>query len=54
MFYLYRIIGDEQLQDAAWDMFEAMGKYTHTELANAALSDVSQDEAPKTDSMESF
>lgn len=55
VFYLYRITGDRRLQDAAWDMFQAINKHTQTKYANAALSDVTADEDPaKDDSMESF
>lgn len=54
VFYLYRITGDPALQETAWRMFEATEKATRTELANAALSDMSDEAAPKKDSMESF
>jgi mannosyl-oligosaccharide alpha-1,2-mannosidase len=56
VFILYRITGQQQWQAAAWDMFVAIQKYTQTELANAALSDitVTTGEPPKMDSMESF
>lgn len=51
---LYRITGDSALQDVAWHMFESITKYTETRYANAALSDMSDASAPKSDSMESF
>lgn len=54
VFYLYRITGDPSLQEAAWDMFQAITNYTTTEYANAALKDVMEEDPPKEDSMESF
>lgn len=40
VFVLYRITGDEKLLDVAWDMYTAIMKATTTDLANAALTDV--------------
>ncbi|KAI9723294.1 MAG: hypothetical protein M1812_001177 [Candelaria pacifica] len=54
IFILYRITGDETLRDAAWQMFQAIEKQTRTDLANAAISDVTQQLSQKFDSMESF
>ncbi len=54
IFILYRITGDTSLQDKAWRMFEAIEKYTRTEIANAALDDVTTEDPPKSDRMESF
>ena len=54
IYYLYRITGDERLQDIAWDMFAAIDNNTRTEFANAALRDMTQKDPPKDDSMESF
>lgn len=56
VFILYRITGQQQWQAAAWDMFTAIQKYTQTDLANAALIDISVTDGmpPKADSMESF
>ena len=54
VFILYRTTGDPKLQDVAWNMFSNIYKYTKTEFANAALADVSDSSAPKSDSMESF
>ncbi|GFG07393.1 endoplasmic reticulum mannosyl-oligosaccharide 1,2-alpha-mannosidase [Aspergillus lentulus] len=53
-FILYRITGREDLLDAGWTMFEAIQNATETDLANAALSDITVPQPPKTDSMESF
>ncbi|GIJ87117.1 hypothetical protein Asppvi_006020 [Aspergillus pseudoviridinutans] len=54
VFILYRITGREDLLDAGWTMFEAIQKATETDLANAALSDITVPQPPQTDSMESF
>lgn len=54
VFILYRITGREELLDAGWAMFEAIQKATETDLANAALSDITVPQPPQTDSMESF
>ena len=54
VFYLYRITGDEVYQDIAWEMFQAVDKNTHTESANAMISNVMSSHASKQDSMESF
>ena len=54
VFYLYRITGDPSLQEAAWDMFQAITNYTTTDYANAALEDVMEQIPTKEDSMESF
>ncbi|KAI7549916.1 seven-hairpin glycosidase [Hortaea werneckii] len=54
LFILYRITGDKSSRDLAWNMFESVQNATQTELANAALSDVTDTTAPKMDEMESF
>ena len=42
LFILWRITGDERLQDAAWEMFSAIRKWTKTDIAFAALPDVTE------------
>jgi len=56
VFILYRITGRKDLLESAWEMFTAIQKHTKTEIANAALLDVTfKDRAPpQMDSMESF
>ncbi|KAF2177899.1 glycoside hydrolase family 47 protein [Zopfia rhizophila CBS 207.26] len=56
VFILYRITGEQQWQAAAWDMFTAIQQSTQTDIANAALIDISVTDSspPKMDSMESF
>ncbi|KAJ6264683.1 hypothetical protein Dda_0832 [Drechslerella dactyloides] len=55
VFYMYRITGDRAWQDKGWKMFQAVEKFTKTEIAHSAISNV-LDAAGlyKTDSMESF
>ncbi|KAF4452709.1 hypothetical protein F53441_4516 [Fusarium austroafricanum] len=54
IFIMYRITADPQWQDMAWDMFQAIVRYTKTPFANAAIEDVKNVETAQTDSMESF
>ncbi|KAL7785569.1 glycoside hydrolase [Trichoderma ceciliae] len=55
LFVLYRVTAKPDLQDTAWDMFEAIMKATETELANSAIEDVTvSGPTKKLDSMESF
>ncbi|GJC85861.1 endoplasmic reticulum mannosyl-oligosaccharide 1,2-alpha-mannosidase [Colletotrichum liriopes] len=56
VFLLYRMTGQQDLQDIAWYMFQSVMKATETEFANSAIADVTvpPDQTQKTDSMESF
>jgi len=55
IFYMYRITGEDDLLDVAWEMFQAIKRSTETELAFSAISDVTASgETEKLDSMESF
>ncbi|KZL80615.1 glycosyl hydrolase family 47 [Colletotrichum incanum] len=56
VFLLYRMTGQQDLQDVAWYMFQSVMKATETEFANSAIADVTvpPDQTQKTDSMESF
>ncbi|KAK6349852.1 hypothetical protein TWF696_006115 [Orbilia brochopaga] len=55
VFYMYRITGDKNWQDKGWKMFQAVEKYTKTEIAHSAISNVlDSKETYKLDSMESF
>jgi mannosyl-oligosaccharide alpha-1,2-mannosidase len=55
---MWRITGDQQWQDAAWRMFQAIEKVSRTEIAAAAIMDITVDpkdvESMRMDSMESF
>lgn len=52
IFIMYRITADPQWQDMAWDMFQAIIRYTTTQHANAAIEDVTNTETAQIDSME--
>lgn len=62
VFMMYRITGEQKYQDAAWDMFQSIIQSSETELANAALSDITYTReglkkegiSIQMDSMESF
>ncbi|KAM0560212.1 hypothetical protein ACHAO7_000108 [Fusarium culmorum] len=54
IFIMYRITADPIWQDVAWDMFQAIVRYTATPLGNAAIEDVVNVDTKQTDSMESF
>jgi mannosyl-oligosaccharide alpha-1,2-mannosidase len=58
VFIMYRITGKQMYQEAAWRMFQAIEKVSRTEIAAAAIADITfieeQLEAQKMDSMESF
>lgn len=64
VFILYRITGRKDLLDTAWRMFDAIRAATETEVASAAVADVTIVEeglgpgerpmVPRMDSMESF
>ncbi|KAJ3470006.1 hypothetical protein MRS44_000105 [Fusarium solani] len=48
------LTGDRKWQDMAWEMFEAIKRFTTTEHGNAAVEDIISVETKQTDSMESF
>lgn len=54
VFIMYRLTGDKALQDAAWRMFNAIEKYTRTDIASAAITDMTMEDPPKDNRMESF
>lgn len=54
VFIMYRLTGDKIYQDAAWRMFNAIERYTKTDIASAAITDVTMVEPPKDNRMESF
>ncbi|KAF7535513.1 hypothetical protein G7Z17_g13196 [Cylindrodendrum hubeiense] len=54
IFIIYRITGNPEWQDMAWNMFQAIVRETTTEHANAAIEDVTRQGSAKTDVMESF
>ena len=54
VFIWYRVTGDKTYQDKAWQMFQAIDKHTRTDIANAALDDITTSPPTKADRMESF
>ena len=54
IFVLYRITGDENLREKAWNMFQSITNHTKTEIGYASISDVRETEPHLYDSMESF
>ncbi|KAJ2895731.1 hypothetical protein MKZ38_006203 [Zalerion maritima] len=56
VFLLYRMTGETNLQDRAWDMFTNIVKHTQTNIAHAALGDIINPNpgSTKDDRMESF
>ena len=55
IFVLYRVTGNEDLREKAWDMFQRIMIATETPFGNAAIANVTVDGATeKEDSMESF
>ncbi|KAK3377421.1 glycoside hydrolase family 47 protein [Podospora didyma] len=56
VFYLWRITGEKEWQDFAWDMFQAVANGTATPLASASVRDVTiaKRELEQEDYMESF
>lgn len=54
VFVLYRLTGDPKLREEAWRMFTAIEEHTRTSIAYATLKDVTDQESPKHNRMESF
>lgn len=51
---MYRLTGDDSWRVKGWKMFEAISKHTRTELAHAAINDVTAQKPSHKDTMESF
>lgn len=54
IFIMWRITGDREWMEKGWTMWQAIAKHTRTEIANARLSDVTNEKPNQVDSMESF
>ncbi|KAI1951321.1 hypothetical protein LOZ12_005635 [Ophidiomyces ophidiicola] len=54
VFILYRISGDQSLQDKGWEMFSAIERHTRTQIAYGALADVTSPTPTIMNEMESF
>ncbi|KAG5937324.1 hypothetical protein E4U53_000030 [Claviceps sorghi] len=56
IFYLYRITGEQQYQETAWTMFQAVEKATRAKFGHAAVRDVTRafEESTKEDNQEDY
>ncbi|KAJ5662403.1 Glycoside hydrolase family 47 [Penicillium maclennaniae] len=54
VFIMFRLTGDNYWRVKGWKMFEAVAKNTRSELAHAAVKDVTSQKPTQKDSMESF
>jgi mannosyl-oligosaccharide alpha-1,2-mannosidase len=54
VFYMFRITGDNYWREKGWEMFQAVSKYTRTEIAHSAINDVTLEKSKMRDTMESF
>lgn len=54
VFIMYRLTGDNYWRVKGWKMFEAIIKYSRTELAHTGIKDVTATKPTQKDSMESF
>ncbi|PWY88478.1 seven-hairpin glycosidase [Aspergillus heteromorphus CBS 117.55] len=54
VFIMFRLTGDEYWREKGWEMFEAVSKYTRTELANSEIDDVTVETPTMLDEMQSF
>ncbi|PYI02647.1 seven-hairpin glycosidase [Aspergillus sclerotiicarbonarius CBS 121057] len=54
VFIMFRLTGDNYWREKGWDMFEAVSKYTRTELANSVIEDVTVENPKMLDEMQSF
>ncbi|CZR64406.1 probable class I alpha-mannosidase [Phialocephala subalpina] len=54
VFILYRITGDENLRERAWNMFTNTITHCLTDIGHAGIEDVTSSSPPKQDRMESF
>ncbi|KAI2634649.1 glycoside hydrolase family 47 protein [Xylaria nigripes] len=54
VWYMYRITGDKHWQEKGWKMFEAIVRYTTTEIGNSAITSVLAKDTTQLNEMESF
>jgi len=54
VFYMWRITGDPEWQEKGWRMWESIEQSTWTELAYSAITDVTDANSTKADSMERY
>lgn len=51
---MYRVTGDEIWREKGWKMFQAIQNHTKAEYGHSAIGDVTVDNPPLLDEMESF
>lgn len=54
VFVMFRLTGDNYWREKGWNMFQAVVKYTTTELANSDIDDVTAEAPQFEDQMESY
>ncbi|KAK5061123.1 hypothetical protein LTR84_007665 [Exophiala bonariae] len=54
VFIMYRLTGDESWREKGWTMFNAVDRATKTDIAHAAVKDVTSQLLEQDDTMESF
>ncbi|PLB50237.1 class I alpha-mannosidase 1A [Aspergillus steynii IBT 23096] len=54
VFVMYRLTGNNYWREKGWKMFEAVAKYTRTELAHSTINDVTSEGPRAQDHMQSF
>lgn len=54
VFIMYRLTGDESWREKGWTMFNAVDRATKTDIAHAAVKDVTSQLMEQDDTMESF
>ncbi|OJJ40350.1 hypothetical protein ASPWEDRAFT_101200 [Aspergillus wentii DTO 134E9] len=54
VFIMFRLTGDDYWRQKGWKMFEAVSKYTQTELAHSSIDDVTSETPRLLAKMESF
>lgn len=54
VFIMFRLTGDDTWRRKGWKMFEAITKYTRTNVAHAGIKDVTAPKPAQKDAMESF
>ena len=54
VFIMYRVTGDEMWREKGWKMFKAIQNHTKAVYGHSAIGDVTADNPPQLDQMESF
>jgi mannosyl-oligosaccharide alpha-1,2-mannosidase len=54
VFIMYRLTGEEHWREKGWKMFEAISKYTRTDMGHSAIKDVTVENPTMSNEMQSF